>query len=56
MLPCALLRRKLGHRRNLTEEALGDSVSPLFKYITLWARLACALIYRLNRNRGLTYV
>jgi hypothetical protein len=50
------MRRKLGRRRNLTEEALGDSVSPSLKYITFLARLARALLYRPNRNGGLTIV
>jgi hypothetical protein len=43
MLPCALLRRKqeTGCHRNLTEEALGDSVSPIIYYYLLGTPSVC---------------
>jgi hypothetical protein len=60
VLPCALLRWELviGCRRNLTEEALGDLVSPspINIITTFLARLARALLSRPNRNGGLTIV
>jgi hypothetical protein len=61
MLPCVLLRweRITGCHRNLTEEALGDLVRPLsfflYPFTTTLARLARAVLYRPNRNGGLTY-